>query len=300
MQPNGQSYICCFGEVLWDLLPAGKQMGGAPMNVAAHLQQLGLSSLIISRVGRDDLGNEIMEWLSKNQFPLKWVQTDVHYPTGKVNVDLTDKNRVAYEIVQPAAWDFIEVSDEMIALVSNSSGIVFGSLACRNQVSKVSLLKLLEQAPYKIFDVNLRPPHYSQDLVALLLQQADMVKMNDEELRLISGWYGLSERDDRQVMDYLRSTFNISLFLVTRGANGAMVLHDSGYFESQGYKVKVADTIGSGDSFLAGFIKMITSGKPIEEALHFACAVGAIVATYHGAIPAVTEKEILKLMESTL
>lgn len=135
MQPNGQSYICCFGEVLWDLLPAGRQMGGAPMNVAAHLQQLGLSSLIISRVGRDDLGNEIMEWLSKNQFPLNWVQTDAQYPTGIVNVDLTDKNRVVYEIVQPAAWDFIEVSDEMIALVSNSSGIVFGSLACRNQVS---------------------------------------------------------------------------------------------------------------------------------------------------------------------
>ena len=300
MQPTGQSYICCFGEVLWDLLPAGRQMGGAPMNVAAHLQQMGLSSLIISRVGRDDLGNEIIEWLSKNQFPLKWVQTDAQYPTGKVHVDLTDKNQVAYEIVQPAAWDFIEVSDEMIALVSNSSGIVFGSLACRNQVSRSSLLKLLEQAPFKIFDVNLRPPHYSQELVELLLQQADMVKMNDEELRLISGWYGLTERDELQIMDYLKSTFNIRLLLVTRGGKGAVVLNDSGFYESTGYKVKVADTIGSGDSFLAGFLKMTTSGKPIEEALHFACAIGAIVATYHGASPAVTEKEIQNLMDSTL
>ncbi len=296
MQASGQSYICCFGEVLWDLLPAGRQMGGAPMNVAAHLKQMGLSSLIISRVGRDELGNEIIAWLSRNQFPLNWVQTDMQYPTGRVSVDLTDKNRVAYEIVQPAAWDFIEVSAELISLVRNSLCIVYGSLACRNQVSGMSLLKLLEQAPYKIFDVNLRPPHYSQNLVEQLLQQADMVKMNDDELREISGWYGLTQRSDYQIMDYLRESFRLKVLLVTRGGNGAIVLNETGFCESPGFKVKVADTIGSGDAFLAGFLKMFASGKPVQEALNFACAAGALVATYPGAIPAVTEKEIMQLI----
>lgn len=300
MKSSDPSYICCYGEVLWDMLPSGKQMGGAPMNVAAHLKQMGLSAVIISRVGKDALGDEIMDWLNRNQFPLQWVQTDEQHETGTVQVELTDKNRVTYEIVQPASWDFIEVSAAMIEMVKNASAIVFGTLACRCPVSRASLMKLLEQAPLKIFDVNLRSPHYSQELVECLLHQAEIVKMNDDELHLISAWYGLSEKEDPEIMDQLKSAFNIRLLLVTRGGNGALARNDTAFFESQGYKVKVADTIGSGDSFLAGFLKMFLSGSPVQEALNFACATGAVVATYDGAIPAVTEREILQLMDNRL
>ncbi|HUM47055.1 MAG TPA: carbohydrate kinase [Chitinophagales bacterium] len=295
MPPN--SSICCFGEVLWDLLPEGKKLGGAPMNVAAHLQQLGLPSLMISRVGSDDLGKEIRAWMKEKNFSAEWIQTDEVHTTGIVNVDLTDKNQVTYDIVQPAAWDFVEHNILLSDLIENSLGIVFGTLALRSEVSRKCLFQLLDKAKLKIFDVNLRSPHYSRELVELLLQRADIVKMNDDELSLIASWFNLQHSSNKERMTQLKKLFTIQLLLVTRGANGAMVLNDTGFYESAGFKVKVADTIGSGDSFLAGFLKKYLDGKPVHEALNYACAVGATVATHHGAIPMISEEEVAALME---
>lgn len=295
MPPN--SYICCFGEVLWDLLPEGKQLGGAPMNVAAHLQQLGFPSVMISRVGSDELGDEIKTWMKEKNFPAEWIQTDALHTTGIVNVNLADKNQVTYEIVQPVAYDFIEHSFALNNLVENSHAIVFGTLASRSDVSRNCLLQLLDKAPLKIFDVNLRPPHYSKELVELLLRLADIVKMNDDELQLIASWFGFHDSNDKERMTQLKNLFKTQLLVVTRGANGAIVLSDTGFYECSGFKVKVADTIGSGDSFLAGFLKKYLAGQPISEAITYACAVGAIVATHHGAIPIVTEEEISGLLK---
>lgn len=149
-------YVCCFGEVLWDLLPGGRVIGGAPFNVAAHLINLGVPAFFISRVGNDELGNEIKAWLESRNISTDWLQTDHDHLTGTVNVTLDEKQQPGYEIVMPVAWDFISVNDEMISLVKNSLCVVFGSLACRNSVTHATLLRLLEVAPTKIFDVNLR------------------------------------------------------------------------------------------------------------------------------------------------
>ena len=291
-------YICCFGEVLWDLLPSGKVIGGAPFNVAAHLNNIGVTAYYISRVGNDELGNEIKDWLKKKNISVKWIQTDEKYPTGTVKVILTDKHQASYEIVSPVAWDFISFNDEMTELVKNSRAIIFGTLACRHSVTHATLLSLLKSASLKIFDVNLRSPHYSEELIESLLQHSDIVKMNDDELRLVSSWHGLMGESERQKMIYMKEKFSLSTIIVTKGGEGALCLNEEGYYEAKGFKVTVADTVGSGDSFLAGFLKNYLDGKPMKEALTYASALGALVASHHGANPPVSEKEILEMMKT--
>ncbi|MES2519345.1 MAG: carbohydrate kinase [Bacteroidota bacterium] len=295
--PLTQNYICCFGEVLWDLLPSGKLPGGAPMNVATHLQNLGISSAMISRVGNDELGDEIKAFLQDKNCTLDFIQTDNQYPTGKVNVFLSEKHEATYEIVHPVAWDFISISPELLELVKNSKGLIFGTLAARDVHTKETLLGLIEVAPLKIFDVNLRPPHYSQALIETLLQKADIVKMNEDELEIITAWYGFITGNDEQRLTQLKEKFILQTLIVTKGGDGAIVLDKQGFFQSKGFKVTVMDTIGSGDSFLAGFLKNYLAGNAPEYALNYACALGALVASHKGANPPIEEKDILKMLE---
>lgn len=291
-----QNYICCFGEVLWDLLPSGKLPGGAPMNVATHLQNLGTPSVVISRVGNDELGDEIKAFLKEKNCTLDFLQTDEIHPTGKVNVFLSEKHEATYEIVHPVAWDFISISPETIDLVKKSKGLIFGTLACRDTHTKNTLLALLEVAPLKIYDVNLRPPHYTQALVETFLHQADIVKMNEDELAIITAWYGFTEGSDEQKLSQLKDKFNLQTLIVTQGGDGAMVLAAQGFFKSKGFKVTVMDTIGSGDSFLAGFLTNYLAEKPIDYALTYACALGALVASHKGANPPIKEADILEMI----
>ncbi len=292
-----QNYICCFGEVLWDLLPSGKLPGGAPMNVATHLQNLGIPSAVISRVGNDELGQEIKAFLANKNCTTDFLQTDNQHPTGKVNVFLSEKHEATYEIVHPVAWDFISVSDETIDLVKNANALIFGTLACRDAHTRETLLSLIEVASLKIFDVNFRPPHYSQQLIEMLLQKADIVKMNDDELAIIANWYALSERTNQEILAHLKEKFNLKTLIVTKGSDGAMLIDNQGFFESKGFKVEVMDTIGSGDSFLAGFLKNYLSGNSPEYSLTYACALGALVASHKGANPMINEMDILKMIE---
>jgi len=292
------NYICCFGEVLWDLLPSGKVIGGAPFNVAVHLNNLDVAAFYISRIGKDELGNEIKEWLKKKNISSQSIQTDEMNPTGTVKVTLNEQHQPSYEIVSPAAWDFISLTDEMISLVKNSRAIIFGSLACRNPVTHSTLLSLLNVAQLKIFDVNLRVPHFSQELVESLLHYADIVKMNDDELQIISSWSGLNDESEREKMNALKKKFSLQMIIVTKGGEGALLVRGEDFFRVKGFEVKVTDTVGSGDSFLAGFLKKYFEGKPMEEALAFASALGALVATYHGATPQVSEEQVLQLIQS--
>lgn len=292
-----KNYICCFGEVLWDLLPSGKLPGGAPMNVATHLQNLGIPSAVISRIGNDELGQEIKAFLKDKNCITDFLQTDNQHPTGKVNVFLSEKHEATYEIVHPVAWDFISVSDETIDLVKNANALIFGTLACRDSHTRDTLLSLIEVAPLKIFDVNFRPPHYSQNLIETLLHKADVVKMNDDELAIIANWYDLSERTNQGILAHLKEKFDLKTLIVTKGSNGAMMIDNQGFSESKGFKVEVMDTIGSGDSFLAGFLKNYLPGNSPEYSLTYACALGALVASHKGANPTIDEKDILKMME---
>jgi fructokinase len=277
--------IICYGELLWDMLPQGKQAGGAPMNVAFHLNRLGLKAFPFTAVGKDELGKELIEFLSSKNISTLYIQEN-DYPTGKVLVKLNEKNEASYTIESPSAWDFIQVSDpDKDVLVKESPIVVFGSLACRHTVSHQSLLTILDYAGLKICDINLRPPFYNQELVFQLLEMADWIKINHDELNQIGEWLGLkTEREADQARLVLDHFPKASKVLVTRGDKGAAYYDREGNtFEHPGFKVNVVDTVGSGDSFLAMFISRYLNGNTIQQSLEASCAMGAVVAKYQGA-----------------
>jgi fructokinase len=293
-----QPYICCFGEVLWDVLPSGRLPGGAPMNVATHLKNLNINSAVISRVGNDDLGAEIKKFLIENKCTTDWLQTDEVYPTGVVQVKLSKKMDATYTIVHPSAWDFISLSAELFNLVKNSSAFVFGTLACRDSKSYTTLFALLSTARFKVYDVNLRYPYFSEELVELLFQEADIVKMNDSELDIIASWYKVQLKDSEEKMIFLKDKFALQTVIVTKGEEGAMLLDNSGCYHHKGFSTVVADTIGCGDAFLAGFLKCRFENKSSAESLNFACALGALVASHSGANPHISLSDIVSLCKT--
>lgn len=287
--------VICFGEVLWDLLPTGKIAGGAPMNVAYQTNNLGMQSRMISRVGSDDLGAELLAFLQGKGVSTDLVQTDPKYPTGVVNVSLDEKGIPSYEIVQPAAWDHIEQTTVMLDTVEKADALVFGSLSCRSEVSRKTLLTLLEKAPLRVFDINLREPFYTRDLLETLLPKANLVKVNDIELGILANWYGMQGSESDQ-MQALRQQFGFERIIVTKGEHGAACLSDSGFCSVPGMSVKVQDTIGSGDAFLSGFISRYFAGAADQECLRFANALGALTATKAGGTPSIRPEEIQALL----
>jgi fructokinase len=289
--------ICCFGEILWDLLPTGKLAGGAPMNVATHLQNLGITANMISCVGNDDLGQELKHFLASKNCTTQYIQTDKNLPTGIVKVTLSEKLDASYEIVEPVAWDFISLSDEILHIVENAQALVFGTLASRGAYSYNTLLHLLEKSKLKVFDVNLRSPYFSQNVIETFLQKADIVKMNDDELNIIGDWY-FSGDSEIEKLQKLAQKFDLKTLIVTQGGAGAMLLQEGKYYKAHGFEVKVVDTIGSGDSFLAGFLKNYLAGNPPAYSLNYACALGALVATQSGANPEIKEQDIFNLMNT--
>lgn len=283
--------VVCFGEVLWDNLPHGCFPGGAPMNVAIHLFHLGVSSAVISKVGEDTLGADITTFIGKSGVSISEVQTDKKFETGIVQADVSDPLNVKYDIKRPVAWDFIEFKKDSAVVISKAKMFIFGSLAIRNSESETALLGYIKHANYCVFDVNLRAPHYSEIGIKKFLKHADFVKMNEEELALIASWFGEeSEQEDQIKM--LSDKLKIDTICVTLGADGA-ILYDSGkLFKQLGYKVAVADTIGSGDSFLAALLSKRLGGSEASKCLEYACAVGAYVASQNGATPSIDLEEI--------
>ncbi len=288
--------VICYGEMLWDVLPSGRQPGGGPMNVTVHLKNFGLSPKIISRIGSDDLGKELMDFLEEKSVDTSLVQLGQTHLTGVVKANVSDSEEVVYKIVQPVAWDYIQWEEALEEEVKKADMFVYGSLITRQDPSRSTLYKLLESAHYKVFDVNLRPPHYTPERVAKLLQHADLLKMNTEELREITTWFRPAE-DDLDCMKFLQDRFEIESICVSRGGKGAWLLENGQLIQQSGFAVEVKDTIGSGDSFLAMFLKNKLEGKDGQTALQYACAVGAIVATYEGAVPNVSWEEIKQIMQ---
>jgi fructokinase len=283
--------VVCFGEVLWDLLPSGKVAGGAPMNVAYHLNNFGIPTKIISKVGKDGWGSELLDFLWEKGVPTELIQRDARHPTGIVNVKMEDGGHPHYEIVENVAWDFIELKSEALKAVEESDLLVFGSLAARNQTSKNTLLQLLSSAKFKVFDINLRPPYYRQELLEQLLTQSDIVKMNHEELAIVAKWY-IKSKEEATQLDFVKEKFKLTGIILTKGADGAVFLDDDGRHQQSGFPVDVEDTIGSGDSFLAGFLSRYLRGASPLDCLAFAGATGALVATHRGATPHITEKMV--------
>lgn len=287
--------IICFGEVLWDMLPTGKIAGGAPMNVAYHLNNFGLPAKMLSRIGEDDLGRQLRAFLEKKGVDTELLQEDAFYPTGKVDVKLDDNGTATYKIIKPVAWDFININVDNEKAVREGDVFVFGSLACRSSRSKETLLALLEIAKLKVFDVNLRAPYFNRETLEVLLQKANIVKMNDEELALIGTWY-FDEKLDTIIARKVCSHFDINILIVTKGANGAFVVDpDNNVQQVTGKKVDVEDTIGSGDSFLAGFLYQYLNEEPMIVCMDFAARTGALVATHRGGTPKISEEMVAEI-----
>ncbi len=292
-----KSNIVCYGEVLWDLLPKGKVAGGAPMNVAHHLQNFEIDTTMISEVGDDDLGKELLGFLKNNGINTDLVQTNFTFPTGIVNVELDAKGSPTYDIVMPVAWDFINTNNEKVELVRSADALVFGSLACRSERSMQTLLDLAEVAKFRVLDVNLRTPFYSQDLIEKLLGKADLIKLSDEELEIIGAWY-IKDVEEKKALDYLSSKFNLETVILTKGSEGALCLQEGKLYEHASFPITVKDTIGSGDSFLAAFLSKKFKGENPDVCLRFACATGALVATHSGGTPKIDEQAVVSFINS--
>jgi len=283
--------VICFGESLWDMLPNTLMPGGAPMNVATHLKYSGFSPVLISRVGNDALGKELIDVLKKKGIDIRFIQIDEIHPTSVVKANLDNNREITYEIASSVAWDYITFDEQIAQIVAQSDLFIYGSLASRNKTTYNTLLKYLSLAKVKVLDINLRPPHYSPKLIQQLLNWADIVKMNDRELVEVMSWFG-KIAPEKEAMEYINSRFNVRTLLISRGQKGAILLNEDSYFEHAGFQVDVVDTIGSGDAFLAAFLGKMIHNVPIQEALEFACATGALVATRSGALPEFTYTEI--------
>jgi fructokinase len=289
--------IACFGETLYDLLPAGKAPGGAPMNVALHLTRRGLQAHLISRVGQDALGDELLAYLQGQGLDTRFLQRDPHYPTGTVAVDMSDPTEVRYEIVQPVAWDHIHLPSSGRETLAQADALVFGSLALRQPVSAATLQALLDEAQgLKVFDINLRPPFVDWETIDRCLHAADLAKVNEHELASLGQRLGLPA-GEADILRGLQARYGLRGLILTQGAAGAAWFAGETFVQQPGFAVKVADTIGSGDAFLAAFLSRYLRGEAPADCLHYACATGALVASYPGANPPISEGEIEEMME---
>ena len=288
---SSASFVC-FGEILWDILPDEEVPGGAPMNVAYHLQQLGYKPVVITQVGKDKKGYVLLEKLNQLNISTTNVLQTSEHQTGIVNAIPQSNGDMKYDIISSVAWDFIECTETLMNAVRQADYFIFGSLASRNETSGNTLKKLMSVAGKKILDINLRAPHYTETLLAELLDGTDILKLNEEELILITDWWGNFESLESRTV-FIASKFRLELVIVTRGADGAMVYTDSGFYYQDGIPVKVIDTIGSGDSFLAAFIANFAVGKSIEQCLNAATRLGAFVASSKGAWPEYIVEEII-------
>jgi len=288
--------VICFGEVLFDVFPSYRQIGGAPLNVALRLATLGLEAQIISRIGNDALGKELLAFIQASNVSTETIQIDEILPTGEVLVQLDEQGSASYTINYPVAWDSIQATATVISAIKSADALVFGSLVCRDERSYNTLQQLLSLARYKIFDVNLRAPFYSPALLINLMQQSDFIKFNDDELYEISGYLNSPFQSLEENIVFMAEQTHAKSICVTKGSHGAVLYYNAQLYFNSGYKIIVADTVGAGDSFLAGLLSQLLVNVKPQKALDFACALGAMVASHEGANPTISNDSITKLM----
>lgn len=299
-----------FGEILWDCLPSGRHAGGAPFNVAAHIAQLGVSVSLLSAVGQDALGDEILDIAKNKGVNVEYVdRVRIGLPTGTVLATVDAAGNATYEIVQPVAWDEIIVSAGAVEAVAKAGAFVFGSLASRSPHNLEQLDRLLEaKGPLKFFDVNLRPPFGDPKRIVQLAARADVLKLNHDEVGLIASWLRTGEATPNppenpeavaKACATLSEATNIPRICVTMGAAGAALWDRGQLTTAVAPKVVVRDTVGAGDAFMAGLIVGLTRGAEKQVVLDTACRLGAIVASHDGAIP-VLPKELIREFRAKL
>lgn len=280
--------IVGIGELLWDKLPQGKKIGGAPVNFAYHVSQFGLPGFAVSAVGNDADGREIIS--SLNEKNINGLISTVDFPTGTVDVKIDGLGVPVYNINENVAWDNIPYSPELKRIAENTAAVCFGSLAQRSEVSRKTILRFLDDVQATgqaliVCDINLRQGFYNAEIIEESMNRCDILKINDEELAVVSHLFDIQGTDLIEKCKKIAHDFSIDYVILTCGVNGSYVISPYEHFFQPTPKVEVADTVGAGDSFTAAFISSILRGKSIEEAHAVAVRTSAFVCSQHGAMP---------------
>ena len=283
-----KQYVVGLGEILWDLLPEGKQLGGAPANFAYHVAQLGLDSKMVSAVGKDHLGDEIIQRLDGRG--VDYVIERLSFPTGVVNVKIDAQGIPDYQIKEQVAWDYILFNERLKSLAKHTRAVCFGTLAQRGEVSRKTILAFLDAMPsaenaYRIFDINLRQHYYTKQVIESSLRKCNILKINDDELRIVAPLLGFAFLSLEESAQKIMYHYRLKMVVLTCGAEGSYVFtpDETSFFATP--EVNVADTVGAGDSFTAAFVSAVLSGKSIRQAHELAVRVAAYVCTQAGAMP---------------
>ncbi|GAB3018476.1 carbohydrate kinase [Niabella terrae] len=283
--------VICFGEVLWDNFPSGKQIGGAPLNVCYHLMKAGIDNRIISQVGDDPNGHELLRTVESWGVNTEFCKVTTAYPTSTVEVHLEADHQVSYEIVDSVAWDFIETDPQVLEEVSLADAFVYGSLVARNPGSRNTLLQYLQRANWTVFDINLRAPFYNRERILELLDFSQTLKLNENEILILGQWLQL-EGETKVVQELLKKFDRLEEVIITKGAAGVVYYAPGIERQLPAPSVAVEDTVGCGDAFLSAFISGRLRGASVDECLEKAIRLSAFVATKKGGTPAYSTDEL--------
>lgn len=283
MENKKKPVVVGIGELLWDVFPEGKKAGGAPVNFVYHATAMGAKGYAISAVGNDQLGNEIVGVV--DSIGIDHLIAKVNYPTGTVNVQF-NQGAPFYEITENVAWDYIPLSNKIIDVACKTDAVCFGTLAQRCETSKETIrkfLSLVSRDSFRILDINLRSPYYSQHLIEESLKLCNVLKLNDEELDILKTMFSIKSSDLKEICSWLISSYNLKYLMLTAGADYSMIFSSENVSELKTPKVDVVDTVGAGDSFTGAFITSILVGKTMIEAHRDAVQRAASVCSVAGA-----------------
>ncbi|MHC4645635.1 MAG: carbohydrate kinase family protein [Planctomycetota bacterium] len=288
MTKERRQYVCVgLGEILWDMLPAGKQLGGAPANFAYHAQALGAQGVVVSCVGDDELGQEIITLLDELGLDRSYLAADRHHPTGTVTVQLDENGKPDYTIHENVAWDFIPWEPRLAELAALNDAVCFGSLCQRSQVSHSAVRDFLDATRpecIRLFDINLRQSYFNKGTVRTMLELSNVLKLNDEELPVVAKLLDLAGSQD-ELFAQLTENYGLRMIAVTRGAHGSRLYAQGRSSEHRGFPAHVADTVGAGDSFAAAIALGLLHGRTLDEINEFANRLASFVCCESGATP---------------
>jgi fructokinase len=276
------------GELLWDCFGDDRRPGGAPANVAFQANQLGCRGTVVTRVGQDDLGRELLDFLKQQQLATDHVQVDENYPTGTVTVEFTDANDPQYTIHEHVAWDHLEFNDALATLMGEAQAVCFGTLAQREAASREAIHQCLAATGEDclvVYDINLRQKYYDRDWIERSLKAARVVKLNQDEVQVLSGLLDVDGSDLPRFANQLQTDYGVEAVCITRGSEGCLIYSENQNYDIPGTPVEVADAVGAGDAFTAALISRRLLGWPWEQAALFANRVGGLVASKSGAMP---------------
>ncbi|MFM8189033.1 MAG: carbohydrate kinase family protein [Pirellula sp.] len=275
------------GEVLWDVYPDQALFGGAPANFACHAASLGADARIASAVGQDALGSRAIDWLLQHDLSCDWIAVDPKHPTGCVDISLDAKGMPEYRFAHDVAWDFLELKAHWQQLAQTCDAVCYGTLAQRSQISSQTILEFLDRTSpqtLRVFDVNLRQQFYGAQVLSASIQRANIVKLNHEELPIVTALLGMDHAAELQMCDQLIQRYSLKALALTRGAQGSAVYLDGQWDQRSAPKIQAIDTVGAGDAFSAALIMGVLQGKPLEQIHARAASIAAYVCTQRGAV----------------